>query len=57
MEEGKKKVENFLNPESARDKDRRERRRHGYDSGSRSLSRGRYESSEEEEYYERRQRR
>ncbi len=68
IEGAQRKVEGFLNPESARGEGRerergegRERRkhRHGGDErrGTRSLSRGRYESdSEEEEYYERRRR-
>lgn len=62
IEGAQRKVEGFLKPESARGEGReRERRRHrrGGDErrGTRSLSRGRYESdSEEEGYYERRRR-
>jgi hypothetical protein len=62
IEGAQRKVEGFLNPESARGEGRereRRRHRHGGDErrGTRSLSRGRYESdSEEEEYYERRRR-
>jgi hypothetical protein len=69
IEGAQRKVEGFLNPESARGErgegrdrgDGRERRRHRHGGderrGTRSLSRGRYESdSEEEEYYERRRR-
>lgn len=70
IEGAKSKVEGFLNPESARgegrdrdrdrDRDRGEGRRHRHRDddrrGTRSLSRGRYESDSEEEYYERRRR-
>lgn len=69
IEGAQRKVEGFLNPESARGEGRagergegrereRRRHRHGGDErrGTRSLSRGRYESDSEEEYYERRRR-
>jgi len=66
VEGAQRKVEGFLNPDSAKGErrdgrgDGRERRRHRHKDderrGTRSLSRGRYESDSEEEYYERRRR-
>ncbi|CAF9935877.1 MAG: hypothetical protein HETSPECPRED_009934 [Heterodermia speciosa] len=54
IEKAQDKVENFLSPDRARDKDDGRKQRHRSEKGSRSLSRGRYSDSEDDEYYRRR---
>ena len=54
VDKAQDKVESFLSPERARDKDDGRRRRHRHEKGSRSLSRGRYSDSDSDDYYRRR---
>ena len=54
IEKAQDKVENFLSPDRARDKDDGRKYRHRSEKGSRSLSRGRYSDSDDDDYYRRR---
>ena len=54
VDKAQDKVESFLSPERAREKDDARRRRHRHEKGSRSLSRGRYSDSDSDDYYRRR---
>ena len=54
MDKAQDKIENFLSPERAHDRDDGRRRRHRHEKGSRSLSRGRYSDSDSDDYYRKR---
>ncbi|KAG6997693.1 hypothetical protein G7Y79_00038g074520 [Physcia stellaris] len=54
IDKAQDKVENFLSPDHARDRDEGRKHRHRSEKGSRSLSRGRYSDSDDDDTYYRR---